>query len=331
MSASVVDPRIRFAEGIAPAYAKRARRLLARWKLADLSGPLRVETLAGGANNINLAIEGGLRPYVLKMRAASAAELNMALPESVAGQRRAAEAGLAPAVYAQSAEGDFLMERIEAVTLRPTIMREKACLPQVAQALRTLHELPPLQRTFDLFDDARVFTHGALKLGCRFDEEFERLWQTGEDLDRLIKQARPPSGFVHGDPNSHNMLWTETSIKFIDFDYCGTSMFAADLAIFIALAGLDRAEQREFLGAYDPGLDEGQVARVDTMILINALREISWAMFAQARVSESTTLFEGWSYENHIQVNRDAARAVQGLGLATLREQLVLVRQDARF
>jgi thiamine kinase-like enzyme len=325
--------RYHFQEDVAAETRVRARALLDDWALPDLRGPLVLETLPGGANNINLIVRGGQRPYVLKMRATGAAELNMGLAAAVTGQRQAARQGIAPTVYADSPEGDFLSEYVDSLTLRPALIRQHRCLAQIAGAVRTLHGMPlTVERVFDVIDDARVFIDGALKHGARFDAEFELLWTLSEEFDRLLKSAHPPSGFVHGDLVPQNILLCADGLKFVDFDYCGSCMFAADLAIHIGNAKLDDAEIEELLLAYDPDLDDGQRARVWALVLINAVREISWAIFAEARISGHTALFDDWSYADHAKTNLEAARHVMGLAaFSRLRENMVNVRPGALF
>ncbi|MBS0366330.1 MAG: phosphotransferase [Proteobacteria bacterium] len=313
-------------------HAERARTLLASWRLPEGRGPIGIGCLAGGANNINFVVTRNGMRYVLKMRSAHGAKLTTGLTAAVNAQEQAAAVGAAPRVLASNPGGDFLSEFLVGTTLRPEVLRTTDCLPQIAQVLKTIHQLPPLERRFDIFEDVRVFTAEVCGLGGRMPDYFESLQRVAARFHAALEQSGAPTSFLHGDLVPQNMLLTSEGVRLVDFDYCGTGMTAADLAIVAAQAELNSEQTERLLRLYDSGIDAGQRARILGIQFINTLREISWACAAERKVAESTTLFGDWSYEYHARINHELAQRILSVhSVDELERDMRTVRPGALF
>lgn len=298
------------AEDIPLELSERAVGLLKGWGLPDGLGDTYLSKLVGGANNINLVVQRGAVRYVLKMRSMHGAKLTTGLTDAVRGQAWAAALRVAPAVLASSEEGDFLSEFVVGTTMRPEVFRMVDCMGLVVNALKRVHRIAPFGRKFDIFADVKVFSEEAEALGGKLPEEFGEFRRVAERFQSSLDRSGAPVTFLHGDLVPQNIILCDDGVKFVDFDYCGAGLTAADLAILAAQAEFDSSTTERLLRLYDPHVDDSQRARIVGIQFINTLREISWACAAERKVSESTTLFGDWSYDYHRRINEELAKRI---------------------
>ena len=324
--------RLAWPDDVADGTARRAEQLLIDAGVLEAAAGMTISRLSGGANNMNFIATRDDRRWVLKMRSTYSQTLTTSLAFAAEAQRQAAQAGAAPRVYAANAEGDFLSEFVVGTTLRPDIFRATDCLAPVVAALQTVHTLSAIERAFDIFADVAVFSAEAIDLGGRLPDDFPALRAVADRFHAVLQTSGAPTGFLHGDLVPQNIMLCEDGVKFVDFDYCGTGMFAADLAILAAQAELDDAQTERVLALYDPALDDAQRARVVGIQFINTLREISWACAARCKVSDTTVLFDDWSYDYHEGLNRELAeRILAHYDADDLARNMGQVRDGARF
>ncbi|TGP21504.1 MULTISPECIES: phosphotransferase [unclassified Mesorhizobium] len=299
----------KFSDDVPDAIRQKAIACLEEWGCIGNDKVLDVYPLAGGANNVNLVVADGQKQWAVKLRDAGAEHFNnAALVDAIHGQVEASRLGVAPSIYAYSPAGDFISEFIVGETLRPAAIREKAYAAQMVEAMRKLHKADPGRRRFDVFEDVRVFLRGTEAVNGSLPEGFDECWMAAQALEAVLARSNPPMGFIHGDLVPQNFLMCEQGIKFVDFDYCGYSLTALDLAGATSQAEMTAEETENFLQLYDPELDDGQRARVGILRFVNALREVSWAAMAEPRMCERATLLTGWSYKHHSDVNMVLAR-----------------------
>lgn len=331
MNTHPMNPDLQFADSVAPEVRTRAWDLLEGWRVPG-SGPIAVDVLAGGANNVNLVVKRGEGKWCMKIRDANAASFNASLKFAVDGQKEAARAGVAPDVLLALYDGSFISEYVSGVTLRPQIIREGNYAAKMVETLRKLHDGYPPRREFDIFEDIRVFMRNADEIGGVYPKGYDELWQIAQRFESILLDAKPPKGFGHNDLVPQNFIATDSGIKLVDFDYCGRALIAIDLAGATSQAEMTDDETEAFLRLYDPRLDEGQIARVQSLKFINALREVSWAVMAEPQMSDKTALHDGWSYQYHLSINMDlASKILQSTSLDRMAELVGYVRPDALF
>lgn len=322
-----------FAEDICVSVKERATKCLEDWDCIGRGRAVHIELLPGGANNVNLVVAVDSDRWALKIRDPGSEDFNnAALAEAVSGQIEAAHLGVAPRILAHSADGDFISEFLVGETLRPEAIRTKHYARPMVEALQKLHSSSFAPRRLDLFDDIRVFLRGAEEVGGELPDEFGAFWDLAQSFEVALNDANPPRSFVHGDLVPQNFMFCQDGVKLVDFDYCGQSLVAVDLACATSQAEMTAEETEAFLRLYDPQLDDSQQARVSALQFVNALREVSWAAMAEPRVGSVTTLLEGWSYKRHAEINLALARKFT---VSNHMEEVIevagYVRQDALF
>ncbi|MBE2277130.1 MAG: phosphotransferase [Rhodobacteraceae bacterium] len=255
------------------------------WALPELAGRVVISPLAGGANNVNLKLAVPARSFVLKLRDRKGVPAsNARIQEAIQGQGLAHSLGVSPAILAASADGDFLSEFVTGKTLRPEIIRSDGYAPAMVIALQKLHRVPPPDRHFRLDDDIRTFMVGATAVGAALPQGFDRLLQLAHELNGIIVASAAPVTFIHADLVPQNFIASDKGVVLVDFDYCGRGLTAIDIAGATSQAEMDDAETDAFMRLYDPDLDDAQRVRVKCVQFINAIREVAWALMAEATI-----------------------------------------------
>jgi aminoglycoside phosphotransferase (APT) family kinase protein len=167
--------------------------------------------------------------------------------------RRAARAGLSPAIRAADAsEGWIVMDHVPGAPWTEATLRDEAALWRLCDRLRSLHalETPDLPSVSDL----ALLRANCDVLTAHGQTDAEALMQRGAELTAqlALMPARPPV-LCHGDPDVGNFLGEAPTM--IDFEYTQVADPTYDLALLIAYyPGLDRQLARLQAAM---GLDDG--------------------------------------------------------------------------
>lgn len=326
-------PRCLFEDGVPQGLRETVERLLDKWSFLPGEHGIRLSVLPGGANNVNLIVGHGEDRWVLKVRDAEASLAGTSILAAIEAQSLAASLGLAPPILATSLpEGHFLSAFVMGETLRPQRLREPSMVSQIVTTLKGLHACQFQSREFDIFEDTRNFMRGAEKLGGTYPGSYAGLWEIAQRFEAMLACAGAPTGFCHNDLVPQNFIALADGMMLVDFDYAGQTLVAVDLASVTSQAEMSDDETEAFLRLYDPGLDAGQIARVQVLRFVNALREVAWAAMAEPFMADKTTLLEGWSYRSHADVNiRLAEKLIRAHPADELAARAAAVRPGALF
>jgi thiamine kinase-like enzyme len=127
-------------------------------------------------------------------------------------------------------------------------------------------------------------------------------------IDSLIRGSHPSSDakrfqtVIHGDPKAANMLFSDTKVSFVDFQFSGKSLGTIDLAHILATSA-DRdvlENENELLGIdYDElmfRLNERELtSAVNEYTKDIFLKHYNWAILDWVR------FMEGWGYWGNIE------------------------------
>ena len=308
-------------------------RLLDGWKFKSEDQQIHIESLEGGANNVNLILNAGSDRSVLKLRAPDCELFGTNPSSSIVAQRDAWRLGIAPKVLAtHDTEFHFISEFLVGETLRPDSTRAKNLYPDIVHTLRTLHKGSSSCREFSLFNDIRLFMNGVDKGNLPHPEGLDEMLVAAYSIEEGLSKAFVPRGFCHNDLVPQNFIRTEENICLVDFDYAGNTWIAVDLACATSQFEMSEGECENFLKLYDEDLDDGQRGRLKALKFCNNLREASWAIMAEPMMREETNTFDDWSYGYHRDFNLEQARlAFSDQSFNEIRELACSVRPGALF
>lgn len=313
---------------------EQARSLIDDWAVPEMEGnSYAVSALSGGGSNINLKLEGGQRALTMRICFPESERWGVLRAASILAQRDAAALDLAPPVLAFTLpEGHFLSVFLAGGTLSSDRLRRECLMPRCIDTLHELHRGRTEARDFSPFDDARTFREFGLREGAKVPPGFDLLHERLHRIEQVFLESEPLRAFCHSDLVMGNLIVGDR-VRMIDWDYAGNGWIAFELAMFACQAQLTAQETDMFLRLYDPGVDNGQRARVALMRAVAGIREATWAFMAEPILAGKTTPTGGAAfYKNHAAHNMAQAEAVwRDVPFDHLLEQAAGVREGAQF
>jgi thiamine kinase-like enzyme len=293
-----------YAADVDAASRREIEELLGSWDPGLFpGGEVEVSVLPGGANNRNFVVRTPRVKYALRIANAQNERFAVDRAAAIQAQRDAAAGGLAPEVVASRLpQGHVLSTFIEGITLPGAgQLREREVLEAVGRTLRQLHALPSSIRSFSPFDDIRLWSRLARSDGTEIPDDLDELLGSVWQIEALIERAGLPAVFCHNDTVPQNFILSDSGLSLVDWDYAGRGWACFELASFCATADLDRELQEVLLRSYDARASEAQVATVELLRFVAAMREATWALMAAPILAGTTTPDADDFYGNHLR------------------------------
>jgi len=306
-----VGPAVAFADDVDGASREEIGAVLREWD-PDLfpGGDVEISNLVGGASNRNFVVRTPAVKYALRIANAQSERFAVDREASVKAQREAARGGLAPEVLAaRLPEGHVLSRFVEGSILTPELLEDTAVLETVGATLRRLHAQPSTLPTYSTFDEIRLWSRLARSDGTEIPAELEELFGPTWQIESLIEGAGLPLVFCHNDPYPPNFILPDSRLQLVDWDYAGRGWACFELGSFCATAALDADRREVLLRSYDEGTSEAQIASVELMGFVAAMREATWAVMATPILRGTTTPASGEDfYDDHLRTYLGLAR-----------------------
>jgi thiamine kinase-like enzyme len=312
-----------FADDVDGESQAEIERLLGGWDPALFpGGEIEVSVLRGGANNRNFVLRTPQAKYALRIANQQNERFAVDRASALQAQRDAATAGLAPTVIAsQLPAGHVLSAFVEGVTLLGAgQLREPEVLRNVGASLRHLHSLPSSIRSFSPFDDIRLWARLARDDGTELPGDLGELLDSVWRIEALLRAVDLPAAFCHNDTVPQNFIRSGPRLCLVDWDYAGRGWACFELASFCATADLGPELTLLLARAYDERASEAQLATVELLRLVAAMREATWALMATPILAGTTTPDNDDFYENYL---RDYLRLARERAAAPDFEQLL--------
>lgn len=264
-----------------------------------------IEVLGGGITNHNFKVIVAEGSYVLRIAGRDTSLLGIDRSVEHEASLAAAAVGVGPEVVAFVESAGCLVTRFIDGTIVPVDrMREAEPIKRVAQALRAVHNGPPLPSRFISFrvvEDYRTtaFSHGA---------EVPPSYAWARQIARRLERARGsfPERPCHNDLLNANFIDDGERIRIVDWEYAGMGDVFFDLANFSINHGLERDERRGLLAAYFGTAREEDERALELMLFMSDFREAMWAV-VQGAVSELDFDFGVYAAEHFERMEATAA------------------------
>jgi thiamine kinase-like enzyme len=303
---------VAFAADVDAESRREIEAVLGGWDPALFPGErVEVSVLVGGASNRNFVVRTPTVKYALRIANAQSERFAVDREAAIQAQRQAAGGGLAAEVVASRLpEGHLLSAFVEGAMLGEEQMREQAVLETAGVTLRRLHALPSPLRAYSPFDDIRLWSRLARSDGTEVPADLDELLASVWQIEALIEGADLPTVSCHNDTHPQNFILSGSRLQLVDWDYAGRGWACFELGSFCATAGLGPELRDAFLRSYDERTDAAQVARVELMRFVAAMREATWAVMATPILRGTTTPVSGDDfYDDHLRTYLGLARA----------------------
>lgn len=313
-------PAVAFAPDVDGESRGEIEAVLSGWDPALFpGGDLEISNLVGGASNRNFVVRTPAAKYALRIANAQSERFAVDRVAAHSAQREAAAAGLAPEpLAARLPAGHVLSSFVEGPTLGGEALHAPGVLETVGSTLRRLHALPSSLPVYSPFEDIRLWSRLAREDGTAIPAELEELFEQAWGIEAVIDAAGLPIVFCHNDPWTENFILSGSRLQLVDWDYAGRGWACFELGSFCATAGLDPAGREALVRAYDENPSDAQLATVELMGFVAAMREATWAVMATPILRGTMTPVDGDDfYDNHLRTFLGLARkraAAPGFG-----------------
>jgi thiamine kinase-like enzyme len=258
--------------------------------------------LAGGRTNRNYRVRLGGRDCVVRLPGKDTDLLGIDREAERAATAAAAALGIGPDLIAFEPERECLVTGF--IDARPVPAEElRDRVPEVAAALRAIHDGPPLPATFSPFERTARYAATALARGGSVPAIYDEL-RIAADAIAAVLQGEPVP--CHNDLLTANFLDDGKRLRLLDWEYAGMGNRFFDLANFASHHDLGPDEEAALLAEYFGESTPGRLASVRLMRLMAAFWEGMWGV-VQATCSELEVDFMAYAEEHLAKVRASLA------------------------
>ncbi|WP_158078647.1 choline/ethanolamine kinase family protein [Microbulbifer mangrovi] len=249
--------------------------LPADWPLWSTSQPTLLKPLTQGLTNRSFLLAAGEDRLVLRLNSPISNALDLNRPAEAEALHLADSAGLcAPLVYCDP-EYRYLVTRYVSGT--PLTLEGNRGIPQLAQLLQKIHQLPPIAAHLDI--EQKIANYWAsIDPGDVFFESLHSLQRRVQPSIAATQTAHSSPALCHNDLLADNLLVSASGQLYaIDWEYAASGDPFYDLAVIAEGYGMDAAQQSHLLQQYlAQPVDHEEMARLDQWRVIYRYLSILW-------------------------------------------------------
>jgi|GEM_PF-2912399 Phosphotransferase enzyme family. len=212
---------------------------------ADLSQ----RVLTGSKTNRAIAVRKGNEEYVVRFTHANSLYLGLDRDAEYAILLAASEQGLAPRPIYRSRQGNVLVTSFvagEHFTIGHRYLPDQ--LRMLAEHLRRVHQLPAPARGRNVFESISFMEDTIARNGLNNPVRDTRLQANVSSIINELRRSYKPCKLCHNEW-SGNILWSD-KVTLLDWEFAAVGDPRFDLASFIEIEKLTKAESLEFLSLY---------------------------------------------------------------------------------
>jgi thiamine kinase-like enzyme len=265
-------------------------------------GPLAIEPLSGGITNLNFRVETPESHLVARV-CAELLHLGIDRRNEASCQRAAARLGLAPALIHQ-AEGLLVGQYVPGRTLCAADFADPKLIARVGEALFRLHsswdQVSGHVLSFCPFRTIRTYAQTATDRGANLPNQLDELLEDSRRLSHRIRPFRPV--LCHNDLLPANIIWDDSRLWLIDWEYGGMGNPLFDLASVSAGAGFTESQEMALLQSYRGRVNPRDLEELRVFKAASLLREALWALI------QTVTSSLSFDYHEYAARNLEAYR-----------------------
>ena len=243
---------------------------------------LHAAPLSGGLSNANYLVTADATRFVVRIAEGDVSMLGIDRWREGVALLSAAAAGIAPEpVEFLLPEGHLVTRYLtEAHPLTLEQFRSEALIPRVARRLRDIHQLDPIDGTFNPYDDIRRWSDIVAGAGTPRPDRLVPLLEQVAGTEAARAGAYTPV-LCHNDPYHRNFL-DDGSLWVLDWEYAGMGDPMYDLGG--AAYPLNRAGRDLLIQSYFGEVDERIRHNLDRLIGVYLCWNVLWCL-VQAEAS----------------------------------------------
>ena len=277
------------------------RLVAAMQRVPELAGrELTLTTLSGGITNRNFLVApaGTRERYVIRLAGNDTHLLGISREVEYAATVAAAGVGVGPEVVAFMRPEAYLVTRfIEGSHVLLEQVRQPVTIARVADALRRIHDGPPIPGLFVPLRIVEAYKALAQARGVRIPAEYELASAIGRRIELACLADPVELRPCHNDLLNANLIDDGARIRIVDWEYAGMGDPYFDLGNFSINHALTPDDDRTLLEGYQGSVAVDRLARVALMRVVSDFREAMWGVLQQG-ISTLDIDFVGYASEH---------------------------------
>jgi thiamine kinase-like enzyme len=238
--------------------------------------------ITSGITNRNYRVDIGAESFVVRIPGMDTELLGIDRRAELEAAQAAAEAGVAPAVFAFLPDRSCLITRfVEGVPVSTEDLERPHVLDAVVRSIRAIHEMPGLRSTFDPWEVIADHRRVAAERGVDVPPEFVDLFGHLEDIAAAFDAAEIAPAPCHNDLLNANLIRAGQRIVIVDYEYAGMDNVFFDLGNFSINNGISEGACARLLAAYFGEVGPWHEACLALMRIMSDFREAMWGVAQQ--------------------------------------------------
>src|SRR4029079_9889801 len=254
-------------------------------RLPELAGhALALTPLSGGITNRNFLVTVADVPerYVIRLAGNDTHLLGISREVEYAATVAAAGVGVGPEVTAFIRPEGYLVTRfIEGSEVPIEQVRQPSMLIRVADALRRIHDGPPVPGLFGPLRIVEAYKALAAARGVRIPPEYELAAAIGRRIELACLADPIELAPCHNDLLNANFIEDGARIRIVDCEYAGMGDPYFDLGNFSINHELTPDDDAALLAEYHGSVPPDRLARLRPLRLVSDFREGMWDVLQQ--------------------------------------------------
>ena len=253
-----------------------------------------VSELSGGLTNKNYRVRTDDGDYVVRVSESSAGLLAIDRARERTNTAIAARSGVgAPVIESLPEHNVLVVGFLEGRTYSEDDVRDRATIPRIADAVRTLHSGEPFVGTFDMRQIRRYYLSVVQERGFRLPDGYLSLGAKIEALEDAMAGHDEPLVPCNNDLLAANFIDDGTKIWIIDYEYSGMNEASFELGNAASESGLDDEAMAWLVRSYWQRESVAKLARARAWSL---LARYGWPLWASIQDGASTIDFDFWAW-----------------------------------
>jgi thiamine kinase-like enzyme len=239
--------------------------------------------ITSGITNRNYRVDVGTESFVVRVPGMDTELLGIDRRAELEAAQAAAQAGVAPEVFAFLPDRRCLITRfVEGVPVSTEDLERPEVLPAVVRSIHAIHEMPELRSTFDPWEVIADHRRVAADRGVDVPPEFEDLFGHLEDIAAAFDAAEIARTPCHNDLLNANLISAGPRIVIVDYEYAGMDNLFFDLGNFSINNGISEGACARLLSAYFGEVRPWHESCLALMRIMSDFREAMWGVAQQA-------------------------------------------------
>ena len=259
-----------------------------------LSGQREVSDLSGGLTNRNLKVVTSEGTYVARCSHHGSELLGINRDHEHHNTRAAEQAGVgAPVIDYRPDLAILVIGFIDGVTLDNGSFQQPGTIERAAQSVRTLHEGPRFEGTFDMFERQAGYLSTVMERGMKLPDDYRDHLDTFAEIERALRVKAEPLVPCNNDLLAANFVDDGEKIWLIDYEYSGMNDACFELGNIWSECELSTDQLELLVTTYYGRPLRHKIARAR---LLGDVARYGWTLWGCIQAATSPVDFDFWAW-----------------------------------